>query len=127
MLPGWSPPGFIRLSIYVVFVSGKALAAGESTAVPVLLPAVGALPLTKSTICLGRLDQGFGTKRKRFSMLRPRPALRRADEGLKTHSDQFSNPGFIGVKPDGGRWRIRFARSFQTLAHPAQGRMGPKR
>ena len=49
-IPGWSQPGLIRLLIYVVFVSGKAPAAGESTAILVLLPAAGALPLTKSTI-----------------------------------------------------------------------------
>ena len=49
----FSNPGFIgvnRLLIDVVFVSGKAPAAGESTAILVLLPAAGALPLTKSTI-----------------------------------------------------------------------------
>ena len=48
----FSNPGSIgvnRLLIYVVFVSGKAPAAGESTAILVLLPAAGALPLTKST------------------------------------------------------------------------------
>ena len=49
----FSNPGSIgvnRLLISVAFVSGKAPAAGESTAILVLLPAAGALPLTKSTI-----------------------------------------------------------------------------
>ena len=52
------------------------------------------------------MSQGLETTAETDSVLRPRPASRRGDEGLKSLAAKLSNQGSTGVKPAGAELRL---------------------